>query len=253
MVYVKVTDGAETRRLQVIPGELTFEQLKDKIATLFPKTAEQLSNLSVQYRDTDGDVITLSSDGEFQEVLSELPENYVWKLHISTPAASPAAQPCQGASRLGHILRPSSQSTNPWAAFDRQVQETQKLLELFFGQDKSTEKNADSETAGSPETKTEEEGEKKEGESTTADSAETTDSETVKPKEGEDEEVRSKLKEEDKKKKAESEAEGTSHCRVRVLDPLLLSGLLGFPRVVRPAHSYRITWSPRHNCSCSVF
>ena len=245
MVYVKVTDGAETRRLQVTPGELTFEQLKDKIATLFPKTAEQLSNLSVQYRDTDGDVITLSSDGEFQEVLSELPEKYVLRLHISTPAASPAAQPRQRAALLGH---------NPWAAFDRQVQETQKLLELFFGQDKSTAKKADSETAASSETKTEEEGEKKEGESTTADSAETTDTETAKPKEGEDEEVRSKLKEEDKnKKKQESEAEGTSHCRVRVLDPVLLSGLLGFPRVVRPAHSYRVTWSPRHNCSCIVY
>ena len=96
------------------PGELTFEELKEKIATLFPKTAQELSNLTLRYRDTDGDIITLSSDGEFQEALSDLPENHVWKLHITLP-------------------RKPSQRRTPWAEFDKQFQETQELLNLFFG------------------------------------------------------------------------------------------------------------------------
>ena len=84
MVYLKVSDGNETRKLQVTPGEITFDQLKEQLATFFPHTlSESSSGLSLQYHDTDGDLITLSSDQELQHALSQLQDNGVWKLRIS--------------------------------------------------------------------------------------------------------------------------------------------------------------------------
>ncbi len=83
MVLLKITDGIETRRLQVTPGETTFQQLQERMALLFPGAANiEVSTLTLCYHDSDGDVITLSTDEEFQEVLSDLPSDYIWKLHI---------------------------------------------------------------------------------------------------------------------------------------------------------------------------
>ena len=104
MVYLKVSDGNETRKLQVTPGEITFDQLKEQLATFFPKTlptGEASSGLSLQYRDTDGDVITLSSDQELQEALSQVQEDGVWKLYIRAGKATqpPAAASSSSAQR----------------------------------------------------------------------------------------------------------------------------------------------------------
>ncbi len=82
MVLVKITDGIETRRLHVTPGETTFQQLQEKIVLLFPGSNHEASSLTLRYHDSDGDVITLSTNEEFQEVLSDLPSDYLWKLHI---------------------------------------------------------------------------------------------------------------------------------------------------------------------------
>jgi hypothetical protein len=60
-MHFKITNGVETRRFRAIPGELTFQQLKEKIDTLFPGVAEKASSLVLRYCDTEGDVITLSS------------------------------------------------------------------------------------------------------------------------------------------------------------------------------------------------
>lgn len=234
MVHFKITDAVETRRFQVNPGELTFEQLKEKIATLFPKTAEDISNLTLHYRDTDGDIITLSSDGEFQEVLSDLPENHVWKLHITSPL-----KPCQ---RGSHIWLPS-QTRNPWSEFDRQFKETQELMSLLFGLHDSTSPTKDTRTPPASE-------KERQGESEESDTPETTESRgdtegAAKPKLEENEEVRSG----NTKKESASEPSpswcplGCSGVRksVGVCEPLLFGGLFGPTHMFSPVQRYRIT------------
>ena len=136
-MYFKVTNGIETRKFQVTPGQLTFEQLQERLATLFPGTyTTDTSNLVLRYRDSEGDVITLSSDEEFQEVLSDLPEDSVWKLHIASPRAQRQAKPT---SFLHHTFEPT------WSPFGirRTLQsevdrERQELLDLLFGFHDST-------------------------------------------------------------------------------------------------------------------
>ena len=135
MVLFKITDGVETRRLQVTPGEITFQQLQERITSLFPETAKEASNLSLRYRDSDGDVITLSSNEEFQEVLSDLPSDHVWKLHIHTPPkAREEARPHHRVSLLDQLHQCQfTARRNPWAEFDKQLKETQELVNTFFG------------------------------------------------------------------------------------------------------------------------
>lgn len=74
MVYFKITDGEVTRKFKVTPDEITFDQLKERIRALFPKALDNTENLLLQYRDVDNDVITISSNEEFQDVLSEFPK-----------------------------------------------------------------------------------------------------------------------------------------------------------------------------------
>jgi len=66
MVFLKVTDGNETRRFQVT-SELTFDQLRERLIKLFPSLGKE-KDLLLKYRDADGDLITLSSNEELQEV-----------------------------------------------------------------------------------------------------------------------------------------------------------------------------------------
>lgn len=80
MVFLKVSDGYETRQLQ-LTGSLTFDQLQQRLTGLFPSLRDS-TDLSLQYRDSDGDLITLSSDEELQTVLAQLPADAVWKVHI---------------------------------------------------------------------------------------------------------------------------------------------------------------------------
>lgn len=55
MVYLKVSDGSETRKLQVTQGEITFDQLTKQLATLFLKSLGDVSTgLTLQYHDADG-------------------------------------------------------------------------------------------------------------------------------------------------------------------------------------------------------
>ena len=139
MVYFKITDGEVTRKFKVNPGEVTYDQLKERIAALFPKALDGTKNLLLQYRDADGDVITISSDQEFQEALAELPENHVWKLHIYG-GASIRPRPRREINVpsdffFRHSHRPlgglmshpwfgsrysSPWFSNPWSSFDRE-------------------------------------------------------------------------------------------------------------------------------------
>ena len=87
MVFLKVTDGNETRKFRVT-SELTFDQLKERLTGLFPSLGEG-KDLQLQYRDTEGDLITLSSNEELQEVLADTPDGAVLKLHIKTSVQEP--------------------------------------------------------------------------------------------------------------------------------------------------------------------
>ena len=141
MVYLKVSDGSETRKLQVTPGEITFDQLKQQLATFFPKAlGEASSDLSLQYRDTDGDVITLSSDQELQEALSQLKEDGVWKLYIRAgkgtqkPAPSSSAQRtqrrnhCERRSLFHHLFEPN---VKPFGLFSDVWDDLEQHLQLL--------------------------------------------------------------------------------------------------------------------------
>ena len=82
-----MTDGKETRRFQVT-SELTFDQLRERLIRLFPSLG-QVKDLLLKYRDAEGDLITLSSNEELQEVLARTPDDTVWKLHIKTNVQEP--------------------------------------------------------------------------------------------------------------------------------------------------------------------
>ena len=140
MVYLKVSDGSETRKLQVTPGEITFDQLKEQLATFFPKTLGDVSSgLSFQYRDADGDVITLSSDQELQEALSQLQEDDVWKLYIRTGKGTQKPAPCsaQRSQRRNHCERRSlfhhlfEPSAKPFGLFSDIWDDLEQHLQLL--------------------------------------------------------------------------------------------------------------------------
>ena len=78
MVYAKVTDGKEIRKFRV-DSDVTFDALKKQIAGLFPSLADG-ADFNVQYRDADGDVISISTDEEVRTALSHLSSNETWLL-----------------------------------------------------------------------------------------------------------------------------------------------------------------------------
>ena len=88
MVLLKVTDGYETHKF-LVTSELTFDQLKERLTGLFPSLGEG-KDLQLQYRDTEGDLITLSSNEELQEVLASTSHGAVLKLHINTGIQEPS-------------------------------------------------------------------------------------------------------------------------------------------------------------------
>ena len=81
MVHFKITDGRVTRKFRVNSSE-TFDSLKKRIIDLFPGALENKEDFHLHYKDKDGDCITVSTDMEFQDFLSDLRDDSVWKLHI---------------------------------------------------------------------------------------------------------------------------------------------------------------------------
>ena len=245
MVYFKITNGVETRKFQVTPGELTFQQLKERVEALFPEATKEASNLVLRYRDAEGDIITLSSDEEFQEVLSDLPENHVWKLHLTPPAVK-RQQREERPSLLDHLLE-------PWLGRSP-VSEVEELIDLLFGLPETTS----SSKSGEKDTPTAEGEQQSQGndsaEPESQDRAEGGSSDGTSPKEGEEEEVKSKpsgSEEEAKSKESLPRCPG-GHCyrvkRVGLWDPFLLGGhgLFGPSRVFSAAPvGYHVTWRPR--------
>ena len=116
MVFLKVTDGYETRKFRVT-SELTFDQLKERLTGLFPSLGEG-KDLQLQYRDTEGDLITLSSNEELQEVLADTPDGAVWKLHIKTSVQEPLL--------LSFFSGPFGLLS--WHGFHREFREAEELI-----------------------------------------------------------------------------------------------------------------------------
>ena len=89
MVYVKVTAGNETRKFQVEEGT-TFGQLKEKVTGIFPALSDGKTEFELRYRDTDGDLLHISSDAEVATALSHIPADSVWRLLVvaKTPSGS---------------------------------------------------------------------------------------------------------------------------------------------------------------------
>ena len=77
-VYAKATDGKEIRKFR-IDTDVTFDTLKKQVAPLFPTLADG-ADFNLQYRDTDGDVISISTDEEVQTALNHLPTDETWLL-----------------------------------------------------------------------------------------------------------------------------------------------------------------------------
>ena len=184
MVLFKITDGEVTRRFKVKAGELSYDQLRERIASLFPKALGDNSTnpLLLKYRDSDGDIITISSDLEFQEVLSELPADHIWKLHITAPRSKRNGRSYKLNSRLhrkpvcrqvpvpsdfffhdlhtpfaglrsGLCSRPLSLGSwgwrSPWSGWDRELermlaQHSQELNALHNSSERSQDTNAES-------------------------------------------------------------------------------------------------------------
>ena len=252
MVYLKVSDGTETRKFQVNPSDVTFDQLKERLTSFFPTALSGQSDLSLQYRDKEGDIITLSSNQELQEALSQLPEEAVWKLHIkNNPHIHKTRRPtqqqqqrqrrCYNVSPFEPSWRPFGLFSNPWATFDRENSETLELARIledhfFQSSEKGEGKNDTAATTGVANNK----------EATNSENGATESGETKSSEEDPDEVIKSKL-EEPTKKTTEEKSDDTSHPHVRhwgVWEPRVFVSPFGFRTVVGPV-GYSIRWGPQ--------
>ena len=260
MVYLKVSDGSETRKFQVNPSDVTFDQLKERLTSFFPTALSGQSDLSLQYRDNDGDIITLSSNQELQEALSQLPEEAVWKLHIkSNPHTHKTRRPtqqqqhrqrrCHDVSPFEPAWRPFGLFSNPWATFDRELSETLQLARIlenhFFQSSEKGEGKKD--TAATTRTSNKE--------ATNSENGATESGETKSSEEDPDEVIKSKLEEPTvEKKTTEEKSDDTSHPHVRhwgVWEPRVFVSPFGFRTVMGPV-GYSIRWGPQsHDEGCS--
>ena len=263
MVYLKVSDGSETRKLQLTPGEVSFDQLRERLATLFPRTLGEGSSdgLSLQYRDTDGDVITLSSDQELQLALSQLEDDGVWKVHIKNaqrgscgaqkpPCAgqrSKRSSPCGAGSLFQHFFEPSLKRrrvfSSVWDDLEQQLQLLHLLHdEVFSGDDK---KDHQTTATGDAQEATPEESSKSETAGNTSTPLSSTEEQDV----GEDETVRSKPQaaapSSDEKEVNENSGEPRWETRRFVTwEPRLHVGPFGFFQSHMTPVVYKVSYKP---------
>ena len=88
MTYIKATLGNEIRKFTIDnTKEFSLEDLKAQIISLFPNLKnESTANLVLLYRDSDGDVITVSSDLELQTAFSHLGDDDTLRIVIRVQA-----------------------------------------------------------------------------------------------------------------------------------------------------------------------
>ena len=250
MVHFKVTDGSQTRRFEA-PSGLTYDQLKKKLSFLFPEAVKEDSNLVLHYRDSDGDIITLSSDQELQEVLNTA-DDKVLKFYLPKPVTS---RKLHGNSSFHSFWSPSSTSVGD--LFDKEVREFAELLDTLSkprqpSSSDSTSRSKDS-TSTTPgvetETGTKEAGSDEDVLSKPTSEA-ASDGEDVKSKSASTEDEEVKAKPDPKATSTENECKSQRCSIYGGLAPLLLSDILFRPPATRPV-GYRITWTPCGlGCSC---
>ena len=79
MVQIKAYRGSEIRRFDIEAGT-TFDQLRELVGNLFGINKED--TIALNYCDRDGDIISMSSDGELKTALKHLGEQDTWKLQV---------------------------------------------------------------------------------------------------------------------------------------------------------------------------
>ncbi|KAL6077403.1 Agamous MADS-box protein [Balamuthia mandrillaris] len=103
MVVVKVINGEDIRRLS-INDSISFEELRDKIRGIYGGSeGEGLLGPStpflVKYTDDEGDLVSISSDGELADALALLPPKAILRLTIfPQPTPSPASSSSSAAT-----------------------------------------------------------------------------------------------------------------------------------------------------------
>ncbi len=239
MVIFKVTDGSQTRKFEV-PSLITYSALKNKLSSAFPDSVNEDSDLVLHYRDSEGDVITLSSDLELQELLSTTQQT-VLKFEVPRKKTSRT-----GSVRHHHswMLPGSFIKANP---FEEDFGEFASLLDILRGPNKTScgTRSANQESAS------------EDRESTSPDD---NDSPSA-PEEPENEEVRSKptpksTSEDDNdtaKTESVSKPAAERRCGYTVFGnfaPLFLSDVLLHSYPTRRVY-YPRRWTPYgFNCYC---
>ena len=91
MVYFRITDGCCRRKFWVNSHGATFQSLKEKVSSLFPDSVllDYDDPLHFHYYNEDGKCTVVATDTEFQNLLSAIPEDTVWKFHVSDFSSSP--------------------------------------------------------------------------------------------------------------------------------------------------------------------
>lgn len=277
MVYFKVTDGTQTRRFQATCGQFTYDELKQKLASLFPEAVKEDSDLILRYQDVDGDIITLSSDQELQEALSELPKDRELKFHLSSPLKSNRRSremcPARTSSLFHHLLEPSwGRSSDLFA--DIVEKEAKEFVDLLHRIQTPTPPSSDTTSHKEEATREGNEDSRKEeatregnadSHATTSPDGETSVDQKDQPKKegevGDEEEVKSKPS--SGAGGATDARDGHEHSYIKSTGswgPFLLGESLFGPvgaGVFGTPVGYRISWTPRHThrshhtCSCS--
>ena len=89
MVYFRITDGCCSRKFWVNSHGASFQSLKEKVSSLFPDVLIDYDDpLHFHYYNEDGRCIIVATDTELQNLLSTIPEDNVWKFHVSDFATS---------------------------------------------------------------------------------------------------------------------------------------------------------------------
>ncbi len=236
MVIFKVTDGFQTRRFEA-PSGVTFNDLKKKLSSVFPDSVSEKedSDLILHYRDSEGDVITLSSDSELQELLNTTQQAVV-KLYI------PRKNAATGSTSHCHSWRfPASSLTNQ---FERELEELSSLFDSLI------RPNTSSPSSPSKESSSAEKGSTSPGANNTESVSEEDKSEEVCAKPSTPEEDGTEKTESTSKPSSGNNGGNLRGCTGQRLSPLLLSDLLFYsPPTRRVGCQLRLTpWGVTCHC-----
>ena len=221
MISIKIHFNGETRRTKV-QEDITYKGLLESIISLFPRLEESHApQLRLFYRDTDGDIITLSSDEEVATATGQLPPDGVWRL-----TARLERKPSDTSSSTGSGTHPLLD------LFETLLNPLHSELEKVFKEEvKTTEQETKKEEEGKAEQKETEQGEATTGEATTG---ETTTEEGEGEKEAGAESgegvKEGETTEQDDKKEDEVKSKPTARSR--------------------PVITYEIRMGPSHHCHC---